>query len=144
MVYDRKPSGTRRAPPASKTGVPRGSIAQFAGDSETHFTAEELARLVAEVWEHGRVMPEADAATWRQDDCGAWILRDHFGDEESEFGWKIERVCLEGQGKGARLRPFHCRNSYDLANGRAHCGITADRTHVPAERQAAPPRNKRP
>ena len=142
MVYNRKSSGAR-APSAAGTGLARGSVAPFTGDSETRFTPEELARLVAEVWEHGRAMPEADAATWRQDDCGAWILRDHFGDEDSEFGWKIERVSLE-QGKHARLRPFHCRNSYDLANGRAHCGMTADRTHVPAERQAVPPRNKRP
>jgi hypothetical protein len=87
-------------------------------------------------------MPEADAATWRQDECGAWMLREHFGHEDSEFGWKIERVSIEAAGKGARLRPFHCRNEFDLANGRAHCAITADRTDVPAERQAGPPRNR--
>jgi hypothetical protein len=116
----------------------------YAGDSETHFTPTELARIVDEVWEHGRVMPEADSAAWRQDQCGAWIMREHFGREDSEFGWKIERVALEGATKGSMLRPFNCRNGFDLANGRAHCGITADRTSVPAERQAGPPRNKRP
>jgi hypothetical protein len=48
--------------------------------------------LVEAVWAHGRTMPEADAAHWRQDACGAWMRREHFGREDSEFGWKMERV----------------------------------------------------
>lgn len=29
--------------------------------------------LIDAVWQHGRAMPEADAAHWRQDACGAWM-----------------------------------------------------------------------
>jgi hypothetical protein len=112
------------------------------GDSETTFTAKELERIVDAVWEHGRVMPDADAASWRQDACGAWMMREHFGDADSPFGWKIEKVVPGGPGD--RLRPFNCANRFDIADGRPHCGITADRSLVPAERQAGPPRNKRP
>jgi hypothetical protein len=112
------------------------------GDSETDFTQEELERIVEQVWQHGRVMPEADGSVWRQDACGAWMMREHFGRADSEFGWKIEKIAPAGEGKSGLLRPFNWRNDFDIANGRPHCGITADRTHVPAERIAGPPRNK--
>ncbi len=144
----------RKSPPPDRSGrqglvapKDRGGPAPaqpFPGDSETEFTAAELERIVDDVWQHGRVMPEADGAVWRQDACGAWMMREHFGRADSEFGWKIERVAVESEGKPGLLRPFHWRNDFDVANRRPHCGITADRSHVPAERQAVPPRNKRP
>lgn len=114
------------------------------GDSETTYTGAELERMVEEVWQHGRAMPEADATLWRQDACGAWMMREHFGHAQSEYGWKIERVVPGGAGDSSLLRPFNWRNHFDIANGRPHCDITADRSNVPAERQAGPPRNKQP
>lgn len=114
------------------------------GDSETDYTGEELERIIEAVWQHGRAMPEADAAIWRQDACGAWMMREHFGHANSEFGWKIERVAVDGEGDAGLLRPFNWRNHFDIANARPHCAITADRSNVPAERQARPPRNTRP
>jgi hypothetical protein len=95
--------------------------------------------LIDVVWEHGRIMPEADPAIWRQDQCGAWMRRADYGQHDSPFGWKIEKVAV---GDSESLRPFHVRNHYDIADGRAHCEATADRTHVPAERYARPPRNR--
>ena len=97
------------------------------------------AELIAAVWERGRALPEADPALWRQDSCGAWMRRDHFGSEASAFGWKIEKISGRGDDS---LRPFNVRNDYDVANGRAHCRVTADRSDVPAERYARPPRNR--
>ena len=94
------------------------------------------------VWEHGRVMPEADAALWRQDACGAWMQRDHFGREDSDFGWKMEKVSAGGSDAPENLRPFNLRNRYDIANARPHCRMTADRSDVPAEKYARPPRNR--
>ena len=92
-------------------------------------------------WEHGRVLPEADPEHWRQDACGAWMHREHFG-REDDFGWKIEKTTAGGDEAAGNLRPFHWRNSYDVANGRPHCRITADRSNVPAEKYASPPRNR--
>lgn len=98
---------------------------------------------IENAWEHGRTMAEADPAVWRQDACGAWIRRDQFGREASEFGWKIENVAEGGPGVGTPvLRPFHCRNGFDAANRRPHCMIKADRAGVPAGEFAAPPRNR--
>ena len=98
--------------------------------------------IVNAVWEHGRVMPEADAATWRQDVCGAWMRREHFGQEHAEFGWKIEKISAGGSATPESLRPFHSRNRYDIANGTPHCQMTADRTDAPAVEYVRPPRNR--
>jgi hypothetical protein len=94
-------------------------------------------------WEHGRTLAEADPAVWRQDACGAWIRRDQFGHEASEFGWKIENVAHGGPATNAPvLRPFHCRNGFDAANRKEHCAVRADRAGVPAGEFVRPPRNR--
>jgi len=99
--------------------------------------------IIEAVWAHGRVvMPEADADRWRQDACGAWMQREHFGRQNCEFGWKLEKVTPGGEETPDNLRPFHWRNGYDIANGRASCQVTADRSNVAAERYATPPRNR--
>jgi len=99
-------------------------------------------QLIDAVWQHGRTMSEADPAEWRQDACGAWIRRGHFENEMSEFGWKMEKVSPGGPETPENLRPYHVGNSYDLANSRPHCSTTADRSDVPAEKYARPPRNR--
>jgi len=98
--------------------------------------------LIDAVWEHGRVLPEADSMLWRQDACGAWMRRDCFGRENSEFGWKIEKVSSGDAHTAESLRPFNVRNFFDIASGRPHCRTTADRSNVPAEKYARPPRNR--
>jgi len=95
--------------------------------------------LIDSVWERGRVMPEADPQVWRQDACGAWMKREHFEREDSDFGWKMESLS---SGDSGSLRPFNVRNHYDIGAGRAQCHATADRSKVPAEKYASPPRNR--
>jgi len=99
-------------------------------------------RLIDAVWQHGRVVPEADATRWRQDACGAWMRREHFGKKGSDFGWKLEPISLRGANTADNLRPFHWRNGYDIANDRLVRRVTADRSNVPAEKYATPPRNR--
>lgn len=98
--------------------------------------------IIEAVWAHGRVMPEADSLHWRQDECGAWMRREQFGRENSEFGWKIEKIYPGGEDTVENLRPFHWRNGYDVAIGRPHCRVSADRLNVPAKEYASPPRNR--
>jgi hypothetical protein len=99
-------------------------------------------QLIDAVWAHGRVMPEADPERWRQDACGAWMRREHFGSKDSDFGWHMEQVA-PGSGESAdNLRPFNLHNRYDIGDGRPHCRLTADRTNLPAEKYATPPRNR--
>jgi len=99
-------------------------------------------QLIEGVWQRGRAMPEADASAWRQDACGAWMRRDQFGHEQSEFGWKIENVSSGGPDTLENLRPFHWRNSFDVGNSTTHCKVIADRSGVMSGEYAGPPRNR--
>ncbi len=94
------------------------------------------------VWQRGRASGEYPADTWRQDECGAWMRRSQYGEATAEFGWKIERVAPGGAKDADALRPFHVANSYDIANGRPHCRITADRTGLTATARTDEPRNR--
>jgi len=98
--------------------------------------------LVDAVWQHGRVLPEADPAHWRQDECGAWMRREQYA-QEAEFGWKLVKVTPGGPERAENLRPFHRDNAYDVARGGAQCALTADRASLPAEKTLMPPRNRR-
>ena len=97
---------------------------------------------IERVWEHGRAMPDADSSTWRQDACGAWIRRDQYGHQHSEFGWKIENVSAGVPDLPENLRPFHWRNHFNMAGHRPRCQVKADRADVPAAEYARPPRNR--
>ena len=85
-------------------------------------------QMIQQVWEKARVMADRDGAEWRHDECGAWLQRDAYSQEHSEFGWMIVNISTGGTDDLEHLRPLHCRNSYDRANGKAHCHVTANRT----------------
>jgi hypothetical protein len=104
-------------------------------------TSDNL-KLIEAVWRQGRAVPLADPAQWRQDACGAWMRREQFGHEDAEFAWKLVNVSAGGPDTAENLRPFHRGNAYDVASGRSHCAIAADRSNLPAEKYAMPPRNR--
>lgn len=102
----------------------------------------ELSETVIQaVWEKARGKPDRDTSVWRQDECGAWLQRDQYGNERSEFGWKIENVVPGSADEPGNLQPFHCSNSFDIANGRPHCRVTADRKGLGPEQYVDQPRN---
>jgi hypothetical protein len=83
--------------------------------------------IVSAVWEqHARAVPDQDRDEWRKDECGAWINRRHYGNTESEFGWKIENVSPGGTDTPDNLRPYHHENGYDVPGRKAHCLVSAD------------------
>jgi hypothetical protein len=100
------------------------------------------ADLIEEVWQHTRVATDADASVWRQDACGAWIRRDQFEHESGEFGWRIENVSGGGPDILPNLRASHVRNHFEMSSKRPLCGVTADRSDVPAGEYISPPRNR--
>ncbi|NIO43354.1 MAG: hypothetical protein GTO41_26305 [Burkholderiales bacterium] len=97
--------------------------------------------IVQAVWEKARVMPEWDPGQWRRDQCGAWLHRKQYNNEQSEYGWKILKVVAGGGTEVGRLQAFHYGNSYDIANGRAQCRVTADRTGLAPSQRVDQPRN---
>lgn len=98
--------------------------------------------LIQQVWEKARGLPERDASEWRQDECGAWLRRTAYEHESSDYGWKIVNDSLGGSDIVENLRPLHCNNTYDRANDKAHCHVTADRTGLPPTGTVDHPKNK--
>jgi hypothetical protein len=98
--------------------------------------------IVQSVWEKARAIPDRDPAEWRQDECGAWIRRDHYGSPDSGFGWKIEHISPDSSDDLDHLRPFHRDNAFSRGVGKAHCRVTADREGVAPTAHIDSPRNK--
>lgn len=97
---------------------------------------------IERVWERARASGEQDPLEWRRDECGAWIRRELYGDFSSDFGWKIEATRPGKLTDLENLRPFQHANSYDVANHRAHCRVTADREETSPVAQLDQPRNR--
>ncbi|MBS1188836.1 MAG: hypothetical protein H6R10_628 [Rhodocyclaceae bacterium] len=103
---------------------------------------EFSAEMVQQVWDKARANADQNPDTWRRDECGAWIRREHYGRQDSEFGWRIENVSVGGPNTVDNLRALNCANSYDRANGRAHCRLAADLSNIPAPERVFEPRNR--
>ena len=98
--------------------------------------------IVQQVWEKGRGTLDQESSIWRKDECGAWMRREHYGNEHSEYGWKIINVTPGGADDVENLRPYHKENSFDPNSGQARCRLTADREHIQAPAHIDTPRNK--
>jgi len=98
-------------------------------------------RLIQSVWEKGRAMPSWDPVEWRRDQCGAWLHREQYENEQSEYGWKIVNVAPGGQDEVDSLQPFHWKNTFDIANGKPKCRVTADRAGLQPHQRVDRPRN---
>lgn len=48
--------------------------------------------LIDNVWEKGTKDEHYDEDQVRKDACGAWIIKDHYGDRNSFFGWEIDHI----------------------------------------------------
>jgi hypothetical protein len=99
--------------------------------------------LVQQVWENARATSDQDPRHWRKDECGAWMRREHYGHTYSEFDWKIDNASIGGADVAENLRAFHHANSYDRAERRPHCHVTADMAHVPTPERVLEPRNRK-
>jgi len=99
-------------------------------------------QLIQQVWEKARVNTDVNMDQWREDECGAWIAREHYRDTGSNFGWMIVNVSAGGPDILENLRPLHHRNSYNIGSQYAQCHVTADRTGLPPFEHSFEPRNR--
>ena len=97
---------------------------------------------VQSVWEKARATNDKDPGEWRKDECGAWIKRDHYGNQGSDFGWKIEPITAGEQQPLENLRPYQHENSFVLDIDKSRCLVTADRKGMPPTASIDTPRNK--
>ncbi len=97
--------------------------------------------MIQAVWEKGRAMPDRDPTEWRRDQCGAWLHREQYGNGDSSYGWKIENVTPGGPDELDNLQPFHWNNTFDIANGKPRCRVTAERSGLAPGQRVGQPRN---
>jgi len=69
------------------------------------------------------------------------MSRRHYNNRNSEYGWKILSTAPGKSESAEHLYPFQWRNDFDIANGRAHCQVTADRTDISPGQHVDTPRN---
>ncbi len=96
------------------------------------FSAEE--KLA--VWQKGKVVSGYDSNMWRQDDCGAWINYEEYGNRDSENGWEIDHITSQDHGGSdapSNLRPLHWNNNVSKGAGRLKCKVTAVGTGMLAQ-----------
>ena len=98
--------------------------------------------LIEQVWQKARAMADRDPEQWRQDECGAWLSREAYQQEQSDYGWKIVNVSLGGPDSVDNLRPLHCKNAFNYPASKAHCHTTADREGLQPTAHVGQPVNK--
>jgi len=84
--------------------------------------------LIQQVWEKGTIVPGNDPNIWRQDACGAWIMRSAYSNRGSQYGWEIDHIqSVDHGGPDAlsNLRPLQWKNNASKGNGRLGCAVTA-------------------
>lgn len=77
------------------------------------------ALTVEPVWRKGRIVEGYDPNTIRKDACGAWIVKDRYGDTGNLFGWEIDHIFPVSHGGDddiINLRPLNCANNRSKGN----------------------------
>lgn len=77
------------------------------------------ASTVESVWRKGRIVEGYDSNTIRKDACGAWIVKDRYGDAGNLFGWEVDHIfpfSLGGDDDILNLRPMNCANNRSKGN----------------------------
>lgn len=97
--------------------------------------------IIQAVWEKARGMQDMNQDEWRQDQCGAWLQRDQYNNETSEFGWTILNISPGKPDTLENLQPFHCSNSFDIAIAKPQCHVSADRSDLAPGQSIDQPHN---
>ena len=91
-----------------------------------------LDAIAQQVWQKATRAGDAnEAAGFRKDPCGAWILKSAYGDRESRWGWEIDHITPSSQGGAdhiGNLRPLHWRNNAARQDKGLVCMVISDGT----------------
>lgn len=71
------------------------------------------------VWEKGITVKDFDPNLVRKDACGAWIVRNAYGNKNNVYGWEIDHVypiSLGGDDDEKNLRPMQWENNKSKSN----------------------------
>lgn len=59
--------------------------------------------VIEQVWRDATIVPGYDQNLFRKDCCGAWIIRNAYGNTDSIYGWEIDHVYPQSLGGGDDL-----------------------------------------
>lgn len=83
---------------------------------------------IATVWNKALGIPGRDMRLWRQDQCGAYMYRDHYGNTNSKWGWEIDHiqpVSKRGTDDLSNLQALHWQNNRRKGDSATYsCAIT--------------------
>lgn len=78
---------------------------------------------IEEVWKKGHAVLGFDEKFIRKDCCGAWIVRNQYGNRDDTFGWEIDHVfpeALGGDDSLDNLRPMQWQNNNSKGDDYPH------------------------
>lgn len=84
---------------------------------------------IAAIWNKAIGIPGQDMRLWRQDPCGAYMYRDHYGDTNSKWGWEIDHiqpVAHHGTDALGNLQALQWQNNRRKGDniGTNYCAVT--------------------
>ena len=83
---------------------------------------------IAAVWNKALAIPGQDMSLWRQDPCGAYMYRWHYGKTDSLWGWEIDHmypVARGGTDSLNNLQALHWKNNRRKGDSTTYsCAIT--------------------
>ena len=84
--------------------------------------------MVDRVWQKGSIINGHSPQKYRQDACGAWIMREKYGHTDSSYGWVIDNINQEYQDVSAigNLRPLQWENMKGKKDGELVCIVAAN------------------
>lgn len=75
--------------------------------------------IIEKVWSKARTVENYDSNQFRKDACGAWIIRTHYGNRDSIYGWEIDHIypeSLGGDDSIENLRVLQWENNLSKGN----------------------------
>ncbi|MFN4233858.1 MAG: HNH endonuclease domain-containing protein [Bacteroidia bacterium] len=92
-------------------------------------------------WDRATSVANYDPTKYKQDPCGAWIQRDHYGNPDHVFGWEIDHaypVSKGGDDSPQNIRAMHCKNNRSKADDYPYytCAIISmDNTNIESSKE---------
>lgn len=83
------------------------------------------------LWEKAKEVEGYEPNMYRKDACGAWIMKDKYGDTNNAYGWEIDYIypkSLGGNDNSNNLRPLQWENNKSKGNDYPNykAAVTAD------------------
>ena len=82
--------------------------------------------LIDQVWHKGRIINGHCPGSYREDICGALMIREMYGQTNSKYGWVVDLIddSIPDIDSIDNLRPLQWENKKGKVNGEVVCIVT--------------------